>query len=319
MESIEKLKTIYNNELKGQLSDMEKLRKTIKRNWLGASALILITFIGYQAVDSEVSVLIIALVGIIAIIFLFVRGIKKYFDYRKQFKKEVVSRIINLINTDFQYFPDSYTSEGFFLQSRLFNQKPDRYRGDDLVTGKIEKTDFEFSEIKAEYKTETTKDGKRQTEWHVIFNGLFFHADFNKHLQGTTFVLPDTAEKLLGKFGQKLQKMSSRGELVKLENPEFEKAFVVYSSSQNEARYILTPVMMEALVDMKKRYKRKMHFSFIGERVYCAVSYNKGLFEPRILKSGVNFDDVTEMYHMFGLIETIINQMNLNTRIWTKE
>ena len=76
MELLEKVKAIYDNELKGQLSEMEKLRKTIKRNWLGASALILITFIGYQAVNSEASVLIIALVGIIGIIFLFVRGIK---------------------------------------------------------------------------------------------------------------------------------------------------------------------------------------------------------------------------------------------------
>ncbi len=61
-----------------------------------------------------------------------------------------------------------------------------------------------------------------------------------------------------------------------------------------------------------------MYFSFIGERVYCGVDFNKGLFEPRIRKSGVNFDDIEEMYHLFGLIETIITEMNLNTRIWTK-
>ncbi len=59
-------------------------------------------------------------------------------------------------------------------------------------------------------------------------------------------MLPDFAEKLLGKFGQKFQKSFTHGKLVKLENPEFEKEFVVYSSGQQEARYILTPVMMEA-------------------------------------------------------------------------
>ncbi len=35
--------------------------------------------------------------------------------------------------------------------------------------------------------------------------------------------------------------------------------------------------------------------------------------------SGVNFKDTEEMYHLFGLNETIIHEMNLNTRIWTKE
>lgn len=61
-----------------------------------------------------------------------------------------------------------------------------------------------------------------------------------------------------------------------------------------------------------------MHFSFIGERVHCAVSFSKGLFEPRVSKSGVKFSDVEEMYCLFSLIEIIIHEMNLNTRIWTK-
>lgn len=61
-----------------------------------------------------------------------------------------------------------------------------------------------------------------------------------------------------------------------------------------------------------------MHFAFIGERVYCAIEFDKGLFEPRVMKSGVKFSDVEEMYCLFGLIETIIHEMNLNIRIWTK-
>ena len=131
--------------------------------------------------------------------------------------------------------------------------------------------------------------------------------------------MPDTAERLLGKFGQKIQEISGPCELVKLENPDFEKLFAVYSTSQIEARYVLTPVMMESMVNISKKYGRKMYFSFNGERVYCAIKFNKALFEPRIRKSGVNFNDVEEMYHLFGLIETIIQEMNLNTRIWTKE
>ena len=70
-------------------------------------------------------------------------------------------------------------------------------------------------------------------------------ADFNKNFNGHTVVLPDTAEKILGKFGQSLQSMSSRGELVKLEDPEFEKEFCVYGDDQVEARYILSPALMK--------------------------------------------------------------------------
>lgn len=319
MKSTEELKNLYNADLKPQLADLESQRKTIKKYFTAGIALVAFTFIFSQAIPNQTIMIISIILAVLGILYFLIMGGIKFSAYRKVFKKEVVTKIIKLINPDYFYNPEKYINGSYFKNSKLFTKEPDRIKGDDFVSGTIEKTDFEFSELKAEYKTTTTKDGKTETQWHTIFSGLFFHADFNKHIEGVTYILPDTAEKLLGKFGQKFQKASSRGELVKLENPEFEKEFVVYSSGQQEARYILTPVMMEAMVNLKKKYKRKMHFAFIGERVYCAITFSHGLFEPRIRKSGVNFEDIEEMYHLFGLIETIIHEMNLNTRIWTKD
>jgi hypothetical protein len=183
----------------------------------------------------------------------------------------------------------------------------------------IDKTDFKCSELHTQYKTVThDKDGKTKETWHTVFKGLFFHADFNKEIKGKTYIEPDTAERLFGKFGQSLQ-TSPKGKLVKLENPEFEKIFAVYATDQTEARYILTPTIMEALVTIYKKYKRKMHLSFIGSRVYVAMSFSQDLFEPKIFKSGVKFDDVEFMYNLFLMNATIIQELNLNTRIWTKE
>lgn len=319
MKSIEELKELYDTDLKPQLADLEKERKVIKRFFvfgiLGVGSL----FVLPQFFHPQALAITFVILNVLGIIFLFGYGGVKFSKYRKIYKKQVVTKIIKLINSDYKYNADKRINDSYFTDSKLFKTRHDRLKGDDFVTGVIEKTHFEFSELKAEYKTETTRDGKKETQWHIIFQGLFFHADFNKKIEGITYVLPDTAEKLFGKFGQKLQKGSSKGELVKLENPEFEKEFVVYSSGQQEARYILTPTMMEAMVNIKKQFKRKMHFSFIGEKVYCAVSFNKGLFEPRIRKTGVNFKDIEEMHQLFNLIEIIITEMNLNTRIWTKE
>jgi len=319
MKSVEELKKLYETELKPQLSELEKKRKTIKKfSWWGSS-LAIFAFLFIWLIPNQTILIIVSVLAVIAVFYLLIKAGALYVGYRKEYKKEVVEKIIKLINPDFHYNPDKHIDCRYFIGSKLFSHKPDRCSGDDFVSGMIEKTDFEFSELHTEYKTTSTSDGKTETTWHDIFSGLFFHADFNKHIEGTTFVLPDVAEKLLGKFGQKFQKASSRGQLVKLENPEFEKKFVVYSTGQQEARYILTPVMMEAMVNLQNRYNRKMHFSFTGERVYCAISFKKNLFEPRIRKTLINFNDIEEMYHLFGLIEIIITEMNLNTRIWTKQ
>ena len=190
--------------------------------------------------------------------------------------------------------------------------------GDDYVCGKIGSTVFEFAELVAQSRTETKNSkGEKETRILELFNGLFFHADFNKRIQGETFIVPDNLEKKFGKFAQRFQK-SSKGELVKLENPEFEKLFAVFSTSQTEARYILTPTMMEAMVNIRKKIDSGFFFSFVGERVHCGINFSKALFEPSIMKP-VSFADVEFMHNLFSLIETIITEMNLNTRIWTKE
>jgi hypothetical protein len=62
-----------------------------------------------------------------------------------------------------------------------------------------------------------------------------------------------------------------------------------------------------------------MYFSFKGENVFCAIPFGRNLFEPNIKKSGVNYSDVEEMCVFFSLIEIIVKELNLNTRIWTKE
>lgn len=317
--SVEKLKALYDELLESRLAGMESQRKSLKRHrTLLIIGGIIVFFLIQSAKDSALSIVVNG-IGILAMLFGIGYWVVKYYKYRKAFKDQVVVEIIKLINPSYHYDANRHISATQFNESQLFSSHAERCQGDDFVSGKIEKTEFQFSELCAEYKTTETKDGKREETWHTIFRGLFFHADFNKNIIGKTFVMPDTAEKLFGKWGQKLQSGGKKGKLVRLENPIFEKEFAVFAGDQTEARYILTPTMMEAMVNIQQKYKRKFHFAFVGSRVYCAVSFNKGLFEPTIGKSGVNFAMVEEMYHLFGLIETIIHEMNLNTRIWTKE
>ncbi|MFY0626134.1 MAG: DUF3137 domain-containing protein [Reichenbachiella sp.] len=244
---------------------------------------------------------------------------KPYNGYKKAYKETVVAAVVKSINPTWKYSFDQFISKKQYHASKLFKSRLDRYNGDDLVTGTIEKTDFRMSELHTMYKTQSTDSkGNKKTTWHTIFKGLFAHIDFNKAIKGETQVLTDTAEKMFGSFGKKLQSIGSGGKLVKLENIEFEKEFVVYGSDQNEARYILTPAMMEAMLTIKKAYDREVQFSFIGTRVYIAMNFKKDLFEPKLSRP-VDFEDVKQMNEQFNLISIIIHEMNLNTRIWTKE
>jgi hypothetical protein len=316
MRSIEELKSLYSTTLEERLKALETQRKKIKKTIFSGAVILLAVFLLAGSILGEATMFVL-IAGIIVIAILVGGKISKY---RAAFKKEVVAEIVKLIDESWHYNSDNHVSVADYHSSKIFTNGVDRHKGDDYVKGFIQKTAFEFSELHTEYKTTTTDSkGNTKTSWHTIFKGLFFHADFNKHLKAETLVLPDTAQRLFGKLGQSFQKMSGRGDLVKLENNEFEKLFVVYGSDQIEARYILTPVLMEKMVELKKKYNHHLHFSFVGSRVYCGMSISKNMFEPCIFKSGVRFEDVQEMHDYFAFIEVMIQEMNLNTRIWTKD
>jgi hypothetical protein len=81
--------------------------------------------------------------------------------------------------------------------------------------------------------------------------------------------------KLLSSFARDLEK-------VKLESTEFENKFIVYSSDQVEARYILTPSFMERLVKLQTLMGDNTSYSFVDTNVYVAVPISDQLFEPSV-------------------------------------
>ncbi|NPD44636.1 MULTISPECIES: DUF3137 domain-containing protein [unclassified Lentimicrobium] len=320
MKTTEELQNLYETKLKPALESIEGQRKSILYKYIICIVGALGSFAAaFLLAETYIIVFYLAIAAILGLGFymFFVVGKQKK-AYRIIYKQDVVKAIVELINPDWRYESEGRISETDYRKSQLFNTTCDKYEGDDLVTGVIEKTDFQFSELHTQYKTYTTKDGKTEEEWHTIFKGLFAHADFNKEIKGRTFVLPEHAKKDFTKYNLS-EKDGGETKLVKLENPVFEKIFKVFGTDQIESRYVLTPTMMEAMVNIYNKYKKRVHFSFIGSRVFVAMSFNKDLFEPRIIKSGVRFEDMEQMNEQFNLIQTLIHEMNLNTRIWTKD
>lgn len=209
-----------------------------------------------------------------------------------------------------------------FVRSRIFTYSCDQYEGEDHFRGKIGRTEIEFSEITAKYLSSSGPGSKQKDDYVTYFKGLFIIADFNKNFRTHTIVLPDRAEKLFGKFGQTLQSLSGgRGHLVMLEDPRFGKEFCVYSEDQVEARYILTPSLMERILEFKTKWNKDVHMSFLDSKVCIAISMYKNLFELRPLRPAADYSFLEESLRFLTLLTEVVDDLNLNDHagIWTKE
>lgn len=310
----------HRQELAAPLGLLEEKRaKLVKLMWaitapLGGMALLAV--LGVE----EGGVWLYVLLGLAAVVIAVVAA-GRHKELRAEFKREIVTRVVRYFSPAVRYSPGSGIDRAKFRRGALFKQGIDRYRAEDHVAGKLGLTEFEVSEVHAEYK-QTTRDskGRTSTTWHTIFRGLYLVADFNKAFHGQTVVLPDSLEQAFGWLGQKLQGMNLvRGQLIKLEDVEFEKAFVVYGDDQVEARYILTPVLMQRMLELRRNVGGRVYFSFTGSQVHVAIPSGQNHFEPRLSRALTLDHSAEEYYQDLVLMTGIIEDLNLNTRIWTKE
>ncbi len=236
---------------------------------------------------------------------------KQGFDvFKEQFKRKIIATIIKEFNPNLNYTPGHHIKKSEYFQSKLFRKNPDIYNGEDYISGRLNSTDFRLSELHTMYEVKS-KNGKTK---HTIFQGIFMVADFHKYFHSETYILPETSWQALG-----LHKKKHQGaDLIQMENAEFERSFRVFSTSDQDARYILSPSMMERILELQKKYGNNVSISFRGTNVYIALETDVDFFEHNM------HEPVAERSFIHGHLKDLkemlgtIDELNLNTRIWSK-
>jgi hypothetical protein len=247
--------------------------------------------------------------------------------YRNEFKHEVIGRLVQLVDPELQYNPSGGIQRSEFTDSGIYRRRIDRYNAEDLFYGRIGATDLRFSEVHAQYRQTTGSGKNRRTRYVTIFRGIFFIADFHKHFSGATYVLPSSGGDWGGGIFDTLRDwghaLSGRpGEPVRLEDPTFERSFDVHSTDQVEARYILSMSMMQRLVEFRNKLNTPIALAFVNSLIYIAIPTRKNHFEPPSMWAGsarLNQDEVVAYLEDVRLAEEIVVDLNLNTRIWSKQ
>jgi hypothetical protein len=112
------------------------------------------------------------------------------------------------------------------------------------------------------------------------FRGMFCWAKLNKALPARILILPDHLEDKIGFLAHSVQALRpGAGErLVKLEDSEFERYFAVYADDEVAARYILTPLVMRRLTELREHFRQDLMLSVGGRGFYFAAPMSDGFF-----------------------------------------
>lgn len=297
--------------LSSTLQSLEQKRKELKKQghstgiWVGGIILVIgIAFSLY----TNAALIGVGIAAVIALLAYYSCVNAKSQELSAYYKKEVIAQVLQSFCDNAVFTPEQGISESTFRDCGLFTS-PDRYHTEDLIEGCIEKTTFRCAEVHAEErKTRVDSKGRTSQYWVDIFKGFLFIADFHKDFQGRTTILRNS-----------LFKLSFSDSRVKLENPDFEKAFDVYSTDQIEARYLLSPSMMERLLALDKEFNGNITISFRDSNILIAIPESKNHFEASIWNSISDLGRLKEDFSTIHALVSIVEDLNLNTRIWTKK
>jgi hypothetical protein len=312
MRSIEEFNQFYDSQLTAKIEKVDQLRNPARKAnkaGFGLGCGIFLTFI------------VAVLAGGFNILVVIVGGFTLYSGYRwyklkdivkvyqSEFKKEIIHPIVKFISTDLNYSPERYVNQNTFRSSLIFREKADEYGGDDLISGSYSGHPVQFSEILVEKKGEKSKT--------TIFQGLFFITEFNKDFDGHVILLPKS--KIIK--GMKSASAYNRTEeKIKLENRQIMEQFDCFSNNDILARYVLSFSLMEKIAKFSELYPdNPIYLSFAHGKMYLAVRHYKPLFEPSIGRK-VDYKALLKDYFLeIVLILSIIEELDMDIKIWSKE
>ncbi len=182
----------------------------------------------------------------------------------------IVKQALEDVFDEITYEMNGQLPESYVRNSNMGIPSYDKMEGSDYVKGTYKGLNIEMSDVTLISESVTTdEDGNEQRSETNVFQGLWLVCDFGKAL---------SADMRLWERG-KLGKMLAVGG-IKTENDQFNKHFYIQSEIEHEAFYILTPHMMEYILEMDKKAGGETHMCFDRNgKVQIAIHSGRDAFE----------------------------------------
>ena len=227
-------------------------------------------------------------------------------SYEENIKKEIFPNVLNFFG-DFKYHVETKKSVKEYYATELI-PKHDTEIAEDHITGT-------YKDIKVDlFETRLSKDSDKNssTTLNTVFDGIIVELSMNKSFSGKTVIKKDS-----GTVGNWFINKSNSLKKVKLEDPNFEKMFEVYSDDQVEARYLLTVTFIERLKELVENFGGKsIQCCFYNNKLLMMIPIEKDLFETGSIYEAEDFiDDSKSLLKELSLIFNIIDTLKLNMKI----
>ena len=230
----------------------------------------------------------------------------KTLQYRDQFKTRVIKTLLNSFNENIDFFPYSGISSSVYSMAEF--EKYDIFRSEDLMQGTLSNNcNFSMAEVLTERKT---IDSDRDVEYKTLFCGILSKVETPKPFNARLYIRKDKNDKnLLNKtFSEKLPFEDLR---LEMDSQEFEEMFDVYCSDKIVGMQLLTPDIMQLLIDFRKEMNMNYEITIKNSCIYIRFMSGEMFEAARATKFSLDKETLYKYYKMldftFSLTDELIN------------
>ncbi|VEU80511.1 DUF3137 domain-containing protein [Haploplasma axanthum] len=253
--------------------------------------------------DNSTSVIIILLViiGITAIPFSIYN--KKAKDLKKNFDNTIKNEIVNIVLKE-TLEDSSYNPQGYVpietINSAGLVRRPDRFSGEDLITGSYNGVKFQVSDVDLKERHETrTKNGTIVT-YRTYFKGRWYVYEFSKNFKQVLKIV----ERNSGTNTRALKKFET-------EMLEFNKKFSIYGSDEQFFYYVVNPYLIERLLILENQHRGSIYYCINNNKLHIGINDNSDSLEVDF-SVPINEQTLKRFTEDIVLIKTIIEEFRLD-------
>ena len=191
---------------------------------------------------------------------------------KKEFGATLMRQALSEVFTRVEYDPLHFLPADFLELSAM--ELPfdiDRVEGSDYIHAEYKGLDLKLSDIRLIDRRNSGKNSRNVT----VFEGLWMVCDFHKEI--TCDLLLQEKSGFSIRF---IDRLRLNHALIETENAAFNDKFLVSASIEHDAFYLLTPQMMERILQMDSRGGGVSYMRFTrAGKVHIAINSGKNFFE----------------------------------------
>lgn len=219
-------------------------------------------------------------------------------EYQFLYKNSFVVSVLNQTFSDVRVnWEQGFTTKDIEQMGIL--KMGNRFHSEDFIHGVYQGVSFDQSDVTIRHESGSGKNRHTTT----YFKGRVFAFDFQKNDIYSVGVLSKN-------FFYSGNYNGLKHESVEMESETFNKMFQVKAIRSVDAFYVLTPQMMECLMNLQRK-AGNLSARYFGGKLYVAINISGNAFDGNIKKPVVYVDEINKIKHDCGVIIDIINKLKL--------